>query len=882
MNRVVVSSIISIVIIGLMAVGYYYFSAYREKFSATEDALPNDAAIVIRGSIGDLYTSLEKVGVWNEKDSLTVMYRFKKEMHTLLSNTTSMFDVADLLESPQTTIAVLATGARNAELLYLVPSRKELNIDALQKALTGQMSKNKSRTFAGVSIYEIQFSNFKSSFTFAFANGIFIGSFNAGLVEDAIRQQATGKPFGGNVSAQKLYKEVSVSTGTILGLNYPALKKLFSVVISSDQFNELANLEKWAEWSFHNLTFDGNSINASGTVLISDSTQQITDFGNARSSADLLWSVLPDDVSALQIISFKDAQIWSDKNQRRNADNEEIINFIKQLSATETKFKVEVKKDFSTIVGDIGAVAVKGNPTSLLENNSIALLQLKDQKKSLTQLLSLSKKLSKNKEVNAVEKFRNHEIRFLNCDGLLPAMFGNAFTVIRKNYFTTHNGFIIFANKPSQLRGFIDDVEDNEMFNKSEVYQQNKSILSESISYALFLRPTNLNSYFQSVANSNTLKALAATDLMYKLSSFYYYIQPGVSGKAECNFRVVIQQKQEQKVSEPKWSFFADSAIHCGPFIFNSDNGISILFQDSTKSLICLDGSGNVSWKTTINGFINGKISQTVNDQLGLLQLVCSTDDSIYMFNQNGVLPARYPFKLPFKSRNGVVASPNANVLFVAGENNLMYVFDPGSRPSQNWNTVQLNGNLFNASIDASGRFVYIMDGDKLRLYSTDGKLILSMPSAEYKVNSIQWVNDSVPSLFMLNNKGNIVVWNTDGTYKIASGDSAFDMAATCGTGTARMWYTIKGKELKILDYTFKAIQNADLSKIVFNAMQLFDTGNEILCILKDAENIAIYRGDLKILPQVIPAVSFAVKTFQGKTYLISRTGNGKLILYVL
>ena len=51
-----------------MAVGYYYFSAYREKFSATEDALPSDAAIVIRGSMGDLYASLEKVGLWNERD----------------------------------------------------------------------------------------------------------------------------------------------------------------------------------------------------------------------------------------------------------------------------------------------------------------------------------------------------------------------------------------------------------------------------------------------------------------------------------------------------------------------------------------------------------------------------------------------------------------------------------------------------------------------------------------------------------------------------------------------------------------------------------------------------------------------------------------------
>lgn len=124
------------------------------------------------------------------------------------------------------------------------------------------------------------------------------------------------------------------------------------------------------------------------------------------------------------------------------------------------------------------------------------------------------------------KKFRNHEIRFLNCDGILPAMFGNAFTVIRKNYFTTHNGFIIFANKPSQLRGFIDDVEDGVMINKSETFQQNKSILSESLSYALFLRPANFNSYFQSVANSATLKALATTAMLSRFSSFIIVFSP--------------------------------------------------------------------------------------------------------------------------------------------------------------------------------------------------------------------------------------------------------------------------------------------------------------------------------------------------------------------
>lgn len=89
------------------------------------------------------------------------------------------------------------------------------------------------------------------------------------------------------------------------------------------------------------------------------------------------------------------------------------------------------------------------------------------------------------------------------------------------------------------------------MINKSETFQQNKSILSESLSYTLFLRPANLNSYFQSVANSATLKALATTAMLNRFSSFYYCIQPGVSGKAACNFRIVIQPQQEQKYLNP-------------------------------------------------------------------------------------------------------------------------------------------------------------------------------------------------------------------------------------------------------------------------------------------------------------------------------------------
>lgn len=127
-----------------------------------------------------------------------------------------------------------------------------------------------------------------------------------------------------------------------------------------------------------------------------------------------------------------------------------------------------------------------------------------------------------------------------------------------------------------------------------------------------------------------------------------------------------------------------------------------------------------------------------------------------------------------------------------------------------------------------------------------------------------------------------VVVWNVDGTYKIASSDSTFDIVATCGEGAERMWYTIKGKVLEKMDYTFKTIAKTDLSSVAFNDMQLFDTGNEILCILKDENNITIYRGDLKILPQEISVVDFAVKVVQRKVYFITRTTNDKLVFYML
>lgn len=99
-----------------------------------------------------------------------------------------------------------------------------------------------------------------------------------------------------------------------------------------------------------------------------------------QSSADLLWSILPDDVSALQIISFDEAQILSNKSQIRNEKNALISNFIKQVEVMETRSGISIRKEFSAIVSSMGAVAINGNATSSLENNSLALFQLKDQK----------------------------------------------------------------------------------------------------------------------------------------------------------------------------------------------------------------------------------------------------------------------------------------------------------------------------------------------------------------------------------------------------------------------------------------------------------------------------------------------------------------------
>ncbi len=847
-----------------------------------EEALPNDAALVVKGSLKEWYESLSTSGLWKD-DSLTFLGNVKHELDILLKNTVDQFDIADLLCDSNALAAVMPSGAQSLDVLYLIPSRKGFNIAELQKTLTGKQNENKKRSFANVNIYEFPVFGIQRPFTFALSNGIFIGSFNAVLVEDAIRQQGTGKPFGGNKSIQRIFREYAQSSSCIAGINYASLKNLFATALQSDQTGKLKELENWADWSVHKLNFSSKGVDATGVINISDSTKFVSLYNGYSHQSDL-WNILSDKTTAVQFVSFDGGEEWAASSQKLYGNSDVAMVFRNAIQKIEQQRQVSVRKWFTDLIDHEMAFVINGQPSISMDNHAMVFLKLKNPKNALSQLDKINSKLSVKNKGNEVEMFRNHEIRYLNCDGLLPALFGGTYSLIRKNYYILQNDYLVMANRPSLLRSYIDDIEDKQLL-KNELIQSGEYALTNTgKSFGLWIKPNKLLTFLRTLSNNQNQKWLSANNVLSNYSTFYYTIQPQKGEFAACNFNIRTQQFQNKDTAQLKWTYFADSAIHCGPYLFAQNNDYHILIQDSTQLLSCLDIEGNVKWSLKLDSFIVGKIARTQNDENGMMQFAFCTSNKIYVIKQNGNVNSKFPIKLAAPSTSGIAACEQSDMLLVPASNSIVYGYSISSLPSKRWGLVKWTGSLAKADYSANGMFVALADDDGIRIFNTDGQLKASKKTNEIVPDFFKWMNDSVPSLLLLNSERQMVVLHTDGSYQImASEFKNITSADRISSSAEKLWLLLQDNKLLLLNDNFQVVKRADMKINGAGTVKIIANDALAYCLVQDDNHLQILNRDLNAATALtIQAQNFECISGNSTTYMIVLSGKDKVKLYTL
>lgn len=882
MNRVVASSIISIFIIALLAVGYYYFSVYKEKFSNPEEALPPSAALIIKGNLNNIYTELDKQGIWNQLDTLSLIGDIRKEFEILLQNTADQSEIADLLESEQTIVSLQVTGAEKADLLFLMPSPKDISIATMRKTLLGeQPDEYKQRSFSGKEIYEINFSQ-GWQFTFSVSNGVFIGSFTSGLVEDAIRQQETGKAFWGNKNLVNLFSSVSASAQSVVAINYPQLSTLFSVSLNSDFSDKLHELSVWAGWSVHALTFEKKQITAKGFILANDSMQMISGFNNCHGGVSEVVKALSQNTIAYQTYSFSDECNWIGENRKKMSENEYVLQAEKNIARTEKDAGFPVREKFKKIINTEVALALSGNPSGNLDNNTLAFIKVKSRKDALQTMSQIDKAIRKNGKPAAVEQFKNHEIRLMDVDGLLPALFGNSFTVIRKNYYTLHNNFLVFANKPSLLRKYIEDVEGGLLITQLPETMQAELKKAERNMYALLIRPEQCTPVWQRVSNEATRKMLSRSNYLERFSTFYYSVSNVQNSEGNCNFIITTQNPEPKQKVTKLWTFFSDTTLLNGPFMFSRDKDVFILYQDDAMILHCLDQSGNNRWTLQLDTTVIGNICQGASDNDGKMQFAFATDSQVYIVTESGTVATKYPQKLPAATTIGLTSSPASAIYFVPCNNQIVYAFNYGGRPAKDWSNIKWSGNKFESTVSPDGRSVVFIDDQNLMYYTMDGKSRLLKPVNELNLSNYHWTNDSVPEFACLDVDGNKLRIKNDGTFAKISGTPALQWLGQTTEGGNIFNYTLTENRISKISADNNIIASAELKGQVGKS-SVISAENSVYCVLSTDKTLNLFDSHLKQVSGFpVPANGYANMTIGSKIYLLVLEGKGKLTFYEL
>lgn len=726
MKRIVISSLVTLVILGLIAVGYIYIQRYSIVTTDPVNAIPANSVFFIEANgAKNVLKKLSSENIWSaitNADSTSNL-----NLKILDSALSTNGDVKEIWEEKKIYLSAHLTKANSFDYLWLtnVPSSwtDEKAVHFISEAFHSKSSVSK-RVYENVAVHEINVSPEKN-FSFAVSKGIFIGSFTSFLIDDAIRQLKNGTPFSKSKAFTKVSKTQDAKTEAAVFINFIALRDFCSAFSSNGNtplFNAIGSFARWSKLNAtvlsNGLLFHGQTASTDTSDFISALTQQqpqkidVTDILPSRTTLFISFG-LSNYSNYFHHLLFN--SVYFDSPDKR----------LQKIKAIENKFGVDFEKNLSSWIGNEITLAVTEPGSSSFENNSYACIRATNIESAATSLLQLQNAVNKNSASGKTDEYRKHQLGYINLAGLVPLFYGNLFSNISKFYFTTAGSYVVIANQSSAIRSFIDDYEDNKTLSEDIAYKNVARNAERTSNYYLYVNLERSKNIFRHYASDDLNQLLNQNKtILNKFSAFTFQI---VNRNENIETTVqLLQSKDKINDANLLWSAQLDTALNMPPyFVTDPETKNSfIVVQDEKNNLYMIDESGNIAWKKTLPEKIMGSIHAVDAYKNGKQQIVFNTTTQLYMLDLAGADYGNFPIKLPANATNGCEVfdfdqSKNYK-LFVACSNKMIYAYDISGKPMSGWS---FNQPVINVTKPL--QYFKVKDKDYILVYNHTGNIFL-------------------------------------------------------------------------------------------------------------------------------------------------------------
>lgn len=699
MKRVVSSSILTLVVIALAVVAFFLF---RHFFISDKDPMrfiPGDAVFFITIQPDQLKADLllnETIrSVFGKTPAFTSL-----EKHLLLfdslRSTHPQFDA--LVSGAPMILSAQISGAREFDFLWIRNFSGQGDDEELDRLVTSMLSGNQVmevRQYDGVKIREI-FDGSEMLFTYSLHKGIFLASHASLLVEDGLRQIKAG---GQNVvDFRKMEKELD-EDGFDCYINFRNLPDFFSLFLDPSTQSSWETPARFAAWSASKVALTNEAVILKGITVAADSS----DLGaclNGQTPVDHeIPSLLPSSTACFTLISLSDPGTFLKRLRRNYFTAEQRKNSEQHLTSIHDSYGIRVDALMDSWLGNEYACMIMDPGTINYDNHLFGIFHAQDPEQAYLVLQKIARSTTLITGTLSTDTlYRSCTLGNIPIDHLLETLYGTIFNRLVKTNYAIIGNYVVFANRQSSLKMFIDEVQSGSLLHHSTAFRKMLEHIPAKGNWFSYVRPAPVWSIFRASADAD-YKSLSEhyPEVFSGIKGLCWHLQ---AGPEHLRMTSVVGFSGADMVEGAGrlLTIETDTSVMMKPLLTSDHKtGIGqILFQDELNTLYLVDNGGSIVWKETIRGPIAGSVYEMDLFKNNQRQFLFNTRDYLYLLDEHGRPVGNYPIRLPSPATNGVVLfdieGRKDYKIYIAGENKRIYAYRASGAPLPGWVMPALSG----------------------------------------------------------------------------------------------------------------------------------------------------------------------------------------------
>lgn len=791
------TALVILLIAGIPLLAGALFFVYKAVFPSSRqaiEAVPADASVVfITDKPGEVWKKLStESSIWATLVKTENFRRLGNTVHIIDSAIRKHSDLDKMLKGKRLLISLHNPKATQNEFLFLLELPPAfLNIGGshiLEKY--GQAKLTEERELHGVNCRRVVFGNTGVSLWYAFYRGLFMASYEAQLLANAIKQSDNVGFLANDEGFQKLSSLAGKNVDANLYIHFskfPGVLNEFSAKGFAPGFSRLGNFARWAQLDL----FVGQKKIMLGGYTLASGSDFLKLFKNQEPMVPTALNLLPAQTASFIYLCFKDFGSFVGNYN----------NYLSQISKNNPSNTALL--DVSTAenlkeaaISEIAVALVNGEMSTAAANSFVILHTLAPEK--LDRMLDETLADEATKAITIQDK----ELRKAVFGKFFDRFLFNIFPEFDTTYYYAVGEYFIFCPSPENLNKFVGNyVLGNTLVNDKGFDGLSRN-LSQKSNILLYYNPSRASSFHHFFLKDETagkfdsnlpaldglegvaLQFSGGGDLIYttmliqnKEGVTYSNANPNLPEITpevdSANVEDIATEPTEtitDSISGARWMTVLDAPVVGKPWFIPAKNkkGIVVAF-DKKATMYILDEDGEIQHRVSLKEL---PVSELFAGKSA--SFLFSTQTSIHQYGFDGKPAKGFPVSLHEKATNGIsVYYPqkgSENRIFYAGESNTIYCLDMQGKSLKTWVKPKAN-NLVVQPI----RFLSTNEGTHIIIPQKNGKVLITNLKGEVKLSTGDSFTNAANSEFYLNetnkkslllttdNKGNLVYVSSKG-----------------------------------------------------------------------------------------------------------------------